>query len=113
MRERFPTCHHWTDCKHSKFILLCLLIYSSVHLYRSRFLHNNRLQRVPPGTFTGMPRLRRLRLDSNALVCDCQMFWLAKMLNDSAIQAAANCDAPQDMYGKPLKGMSAHDFHCS
>ncbi|GLV33689.1 Peroxidasin [Carabus blaptoides fortunei] len=76
------------------------------------FLHNNRLQRVQPGTFTGMPKLRRLRLDSNALVCDCQMFWLAKMLNDSAIQAAANCDAPQDMYGKSLKGMSAQDFHC-
>lgn len=76
------------------------------------FLHNNRLEHIPPGSFTEMPKLRRLRLDSNALICDCQMFWLAKLLNNSSIQAAASCQAPNEMYGKSLKGMNARDFHC-
>lgn len=60
-----------------------------------------------------MGALRRLRLDSNSLVCDCRMVWLAKMLNDTLVQAAANCQAPREMLGKPVKGMSPNDFHCS
>ncbi|XP_017777040.1 PREDICTED: peroxidasin [Nicrophorus vespilloides] len=76
------------------------------------FLYNNKLKHIPRGAFQNLPKLHRLRLDSNALVCDCQMAWLAKMLNHNSLQAAANCEYPREMKGKALKGMDDKDFHC-
>nr|CAD7262725.1 unnamed protein product [Timema shepardi] len=79
------------------------------------FLHNNKLQRIPSGAFKNMESLKRLRLDSNALVCDCEMVWLVKMLQakQKTTQAAATCQYPIAMQGKSLASMSEHDFHCS
>jgi len=53
-------------------------------------------------------------LDSNALVCDCEMVWLVKMLKDQMkdTQTAAICQQPQDMQGKSLSLMTDTDFHC-
>nr|CAD7588585.1 unnamed protein product [Timema genevievae] len=78
------------------------------------FLHNNKLQRIPSGAFKNMESLKRLRLDSNALVCDCEMVWLVKMLQakQKTTQAAATCQYPIAMQGKSLASMSEHDFHC-
>nr|CAD7426504.1 unnamed protein product [Timema monikensis] len=61
-----------------------------------------------------MESLKRLRLDSNALVCDCEMVWLVKMLQakQKTTQAAATCQYPIAMQGKSLASMSEHDFHC-
>lgn len=58
-----------------------------------------------------MPR----RLDSNALICDCEMLWLVQMLQHRLreTQAAATCQYPVAMQGKALSSMSASDFHCS
>ncbi|KAG8309246.1 hypothetical protein J6590_090756, partial [Homalodisca vitripennis] len=55
------------------------------------------------------------RLDSNALVCDCEMMWLAHLLRDKqdSTQAAATCQFPTNMEGKPLVNISDNDFHCS
>nr|CAD7198875.1 unnamed protein product [Timema douglasi] len=80
----------------------------------TRFLHNNKLQRIPSGAFKNMESLKRLRLDSNALVCDCEMVWLVKMLQakQKTTQAAATCQYPIAMQGKSLASMSEHDFHC-
>lgn len=54
------------------------------------------------------------RLDSNALVCDCEMVWLVKMLKEQMkdTQTAAICQQPQDMQGKSLAMMTDLDFHC-
>lgn len=78
------------------------------------FLHNNKLSRIPPGVFRNMDSLRRLRLDSNALVCDCKMMWLARMLKDKSAttQAAATCEFPSVLQGKPLTAVSETEFHC-
>lgn len=78
-----------------------------------RFLYNNNIKRIPPGAFANLPKLTRLRLDSNALICDCSIAWLAKMLKENSIHAAADCKYPTEMYGKPLKSMSTKDLHCS
>lgn len=59
-----------------------------------------------------MPALKRLRLDSNALVCDCGLIWLVEMLNITSVQAAATCQTPNDMSGKQINGMTESDFHC-
>lgn len=77
-----------------------------------RFLHNNRITHIPSGSFKDMPALKRLRLDSNALVCDCGLMWLVKMLNVSSVQAAATCQTPNDMNGKSINGMMESDFKC-
>jgi hypothetical protein len=55
------------------------------------------------------------RLDSNALVCDCEMMWLVQMLQDQlkGTQAAATCQYPIAMKGKSLTSMTETDFHCS
>jgi peroxidase len=76
------------------------------------FLYNNHISHIPAGAFQNLPKLTRLRLDQNALVCDCRIAWFAKMLNDNTLHVAANCRYPDEMYGKPLKGMSSTDFHC-
>lgn len=60
-----------------------------------------------------MPNLRKLRLDSNALICDCSMLWLVKMMaqhNDMYIEAT--CYEPQRVTGMPLSVMDERDFQC-
>ncbi|XP_014396031.1 PREDICTED: LOW QUALITY PROTEIN: peroxidasin homolog, partial [Myotis brandtii] len=44
------------------------------------FLHNNRIAHLVPGTFNHLESMKRLRLDSNALHCDCEILWLADLL---------------------------------
>ncbi|XP_054274117.1 peroxidasin-like isoform X2 [Macrosteles quadrilineatus] len=79
------------------------------------FLHNNKLRHLSSGTFKGLDSLKRIRLDSNALVCDCDMMWLAHLLRDKqdSTQAAATCQFPTNMEGKPIANVSDNDFHCS
>lgn len=76
------------------------------------FLYNNKIKHIPYGSFANLPVLARLRLDSNALVCDCKIAWLAKMINENSIQVAASCKFPTEMQGKALRGMPMKDFHC-
>lgn len=77
-----------------------------------RFLYNNYIQHIPPGSFKGLQKLTRLRLDSNSLVCDCQISWLARTLRDNSIHSTATCKYPNEMYGKPLVSLNSADFHC-
>ncbi|KAK7488478.1 hypothetical protein BaRGS_00020263, partial [Batillaria attramentaria] len=78
------------------------------------FLHSNQISRLPKGIFQHTPHLRRIRLDSNALVCDCDMMWLADMLkeNHGYTQAAATCEYPQSLQGRSLMSINKEDFHC-
>uniref|UniRef100_T1IXZ7 Peroxidase n=1 Tax=Strigamia maritima TaxID=126957 RepID=T1IXZ7_STRMM len=54
------------------------------------------------------------RLDSNALICDCRVIWLQRMLKDkqSTTQVAATCDQPELLHGQSLVSISEADFHC-
>ncbi|XP_032526637.1 peroxidasin [Danaus plexippus] len=77
------------------------------------YLHNNNLKTIPPGSFRGMPKLSKLRLDSNALVCDCNMLWFARMLAEHRnITIAATCYEPAKATGTSLAAMQEKDFHC-
>ncbi|GLH03915.1 Peroxidasin, partial [Gryllus bimaculatus] len=89
-------------------------VFSDLRRLERLFLHNNKLQRIPVGAFKNLETLKRLRLDSNALVCDCEMMWLVKMLRDKLqkTQAAATCQSPANMQGKNLATMTESDFHC-
>ncbi|ROT75796.1 putative Thyroid peroxidase precursor [Penaeus vannamei] len=74
----------------------------------------HRLQRVPDGAFRNLHSLRRLRLDSNALVCDCQLLWLAEMVKEKQhrTQVAATCQFPSDLQGKSLTSLADSHFEC-
>ncbi|XP_018333589.1 peroxidasin [Agrilus planipennis] len=76
------------------------------------FLHNNKISHILMGSFEGLPKLSRLRLDSNALVCDCDLLMVTKMLEQNSVHTGARCKYPDEMYGKSLTEMSAQDVHC-
>lgn len=77
------------------------------------YLHNNRLQGIPAGTFHNIPNLHKLRLDSNALICDCSMLWLVKMLSvHDKMNIAATCYEPSSVTGTSLAAMKEQDFKC-
>lgn len=87
--------------------------FSNVPSLERLFLHNNKLQRIPSGAFHNMESLKRLRLDSNALICDCQILWLAKMLNEKqgTTQAAAICQSPDQLNGRSVTSL-IEEFNC-
>ena len=54
------------------------------------------------------------RLDSNSLICDCEIMWLAEMLKENhSTQTAAICEYPKNLQGKPLTTLKNEDFRCS
>ena len=55
--------------------------------------------------------MTKLRLDSNALICDCDMKWLVERARNKADMAAV-CQGPDEMRGKRLDDMRPDDFHC-
>lgn len=53
-------------------------------------------------------------MDSNALVCDCAMISLAQMLvQHPDTLAAATCQQPVSMQGKPIIALKDMNLHCS
>uniref|UniRef100_A0A6I8PLB6 Ig-like domain-containing protein n=1 Tax=Ornithorhynchus anatinus TaxID=9258 RepID=A0A6I8PLB6_ORNAN len=80
------------------------------------FLHNNKISRIQPGTFSQLESLKRLRLDSNALVCDCELIWLAELLKKYAdqgnAQTAATCENPRGLQGRSLTTVTTQEFNC-
>ncbi|KAK2722387.1 hypothetical protein QYM36_002803 [Artemia franciscana] len=87
-----------------------------IRIVHNLFLHNNKLQRIPSEAFQNLHEIKRLRLDSNALICDCQLIWLAKMLQDKGqeTQSAVTCHDPAPMQGKPVTHLLEDEgFHCN
>ncbi|KAF8787391.1 Peroxidasin like protein [Argiope bruennichi] len=78
------------------------------------FLHHNKLTKIPYGAFKKLKSLKRLRLDSNALICDCEIMWLAEMLkeNEGVTQAAVTCEHPVTLQGKQLMALSNEELRC-
>ncbi|XP_032877568.1 peroxidasin homolog isoform X1 [Amblyraja radiata] len=80
------------------------------------FLHNNRLSQILPGTFSQLESMKRLRLDSNSLNCNCDLMWLAEMLQEYAessnTQAAATCEYPKRLQGRSVATVTPEEFNC-
>uniref|UniRef100_A0A452TKP2 Lactoperoxidase n=1 Tax=Ursus maritimus TaxID=29073 RepID=A0A452TKP2_URSMA len=59
-----------------------------------------------------MPR----RLDSNALVCDCDLMWLGELMQGYArngqTQAAATCEYPRSLQGRSIASLTVEEFNC-
>lgn len=56
------------------------------------------------------------RLDSNALICDCELLWLAELIKDYTrkgnTQAAASCEYPKTLQGRPVASLLVEEFTC-
>ncbi|XP_025057452.1 peroxidasin homolog isoform X2 [Alligator sinensis] len=80
------------------------------------FLHNNRISKIQPGSFSQLESLKRLRLDSNALLCDCDLMWLAELLKKYAeqgnIQTAATCESPRELQGRSITTLTTQELNC-
>uniref|UniRef100_UPI00398F47F3 peroxidasin homolog isoform X2 n=1 Tax=Pristiophorus japonicus TaxID=55135 RepID=UPI00398F47F3 len=80
------------------------------------FLHNNRLSQILPRTFSQLESMKRLRLDSNSLNCNCDLMWLAEMLQQYAesgnTQAAATCEYPKRLQGRSVATVTPEEFNC-
>ncbi|XP_014210778.1 peroxidasin homolog [Copidosoma floridanum] len=76
------------------------------------FLQNNRLERLPAEAFRNIGHNAKLRLDSNALICDCEILWLVERMKER-VEMPAVCRGPREMEGKRLDDMTPEDFHCS
>ncbi|XP_048453062.1 peroxidasin homolog [Rhincodon typus] len=80
------------------------------------FLHNNRLSQILPRTFSQLESLKRLRLDSNSLNCNCDLMWLAEMLQQYVesgnTQAAATCEYPKRLQGRSVATVTPEEFNC-
>lgn len=80
----------------------------------NRYLHNNKITQLTNGLFDNMVSLKRLRLDSNEIVCNCNILWLLKLLKKSAyIEAEINCKHPANVRGKSLSDLNESDLDCS
>uniref|UniRef100_A0A452IFZ4 Uncharacterized protein n=1 Tax=Gopherus agassizii TaxID=38772 RepID=A0A452IFZ4_9SAUR len=60
--------------------------------------------------------MKRLRLDSNALHCDCEILWLADLLKTYAesgnAQAAATCEYPRRIQGRSVATITPEELNC-
>lgn len=54
------------------------------------------------------------RLDSNQLVCDCDLVWLATLLRRTPnTETAATCHEPAKLKNRPLVRLTPRDLNCS
>lgn len=61
-----------------------------------------------------MVSLKRLRLDNNEIVCNCNILWLLKLLKQSThIEAEIICKHPANLLGKALSDLNDVDLNCS
>ncbi|XP_072417108.1 peroxidasin homolog isoform X3 [Chiloscyllium punctatum] len=80
------------------------------------YLHFNQIESLEPESFSDLPKLERLRLDSNSLNCNCDLMWLAEMLQQYAesgnTQAAATCEYPKRLQGRSVATVTPEEFNC-
>lgn len=86
----------------------------SFHLIFFRTLNNNNITTLPRETFSGMPRIRALRLSDNPFTCDCHLSWLSRYLRNSPRLAPyTKCHSPSQLKGQSVAELHEHDFKCS
>lgn len=85
----------------------------SCHLY-CRTLNNNNITALPRDVFTGMPRIRALRLSDNPFACDCHLSWLSRFLRSAPRLAPyTRCHSPSQLKGQNVADLHDQEFKCS
>uniref|UniRef100_A0A8C4RTY0 Peroxidasin like n=1 Tax=Erpetoichthys calabaricus TaxID=27687 RepID=A0A8C4RTY0_ERPCA len=85
------------------------------------YIHFNHIETVDPETFMMAGPIFSvlhacLRLDSNGLICDCELIWLAELMTEYAkngnTQAAATCEHPKRLQGRSVATVTKEEFNC-
>lgn len=63
-------------------------------------------------TFEGLSALQYLRIDRNAVNCDCSTVDLAKSFEANRVRAHIICDAPQNLHGRNLNHINERELKC-
>ncbi|XP_065214179.1 peroxidasin [Planococcus citri] len=82
-----------------------------VHLERL-FLFNNNVENIQTDVFATLSNIKTLRLDSNPLNCDCELFWLLDYLSSDprkGVQISGVCQSPSSLHGKSLPDLKSSD----
>lgn len=91
---------------------LCLVLPKS--LATCRTLNNNNLTTLPKDLFSGMARLRALRLSDNPFACDCHLSWLSRFLRSaSRLAPYTKCHSPSQLKGQNVGDLHDSEFKCS
>ena len=77
-----------------------------------RFLQNNRLTQISAKVFDSNKLLTELRLENNALICNCQLLWLKK-IGGKVSHLSATCDSPNDLKSKLIPQIPDYQFRCN
>lgn len=78
-----------------------------------RFLQDNKFTQIPIGSFTNMPSLKHLRLDSNKINCDCSIEWFVTAIKiRKNLVTSMMCAQPVKMAGKSITSLKENDFDC-
>lgn len=79
-----------------------------------RTLNNNNITTLPRDIFTGMPRIRALRLSDNPFACDCHLSWLSRFLRSaSRLAPYTRCHSPSQLKGQNVADLHDQEFKCS
>ncbi|XP_063330664.1 leucine-rich repeats and immunoglobulin-like domains protein 1 isoform X2 [Pelmatolapia mariae] len=77
-------------------------------------LGENAIRSIQPDAFTKMRNLKSLLIQSNSLLCDCQLHWLPDWLVARGLQVGINatCAHPESLKGKSIFEVPPSSFVC-
>lgn len=63
-------------------------------------------------TFDGLPALQYLRIERNAINCDCNINDIVKRFDQSRTRVHILCDTPQHLHGQNFNNLNEKDLNC-
>lgn len=83
-------------------------------LSHRRTINNNNVTALQRDIFSGMSRIRALRLSDNPFACDCHLSWLSRFLRSSPRLAPyTRCHSPSQLKGQNVADLHDQEFKCS
>lgn len=78
-------------------------------------LSNNPIASIEDKTFTKMPSLRELSVNTSSLICNCNLSWLADWLNRTNVivkSSGFSCVFPRNLNTKMVQNVAPKNFLC-
>lgn len=83
-------------------------------LSHRRTINNNNVTALQRDIFSGMSRIRALRLSDNPFACDCHLSWLSRFLRSAPRLAPyTRCHSPSQLKGQNVADLHDEEFKCS